>query len=228
MGKSNLYRRYARILKTKRNRISRSKNPLDTTISKSIDIYKLLKLIQKKIKNRALIQEARKQFVITSVTSIEVLFREYFIQLLNFDSIITKFTEQINKKDFNIEDMEFIIENKISKQELIADNYNFQNPSEINKVFSIALSNNFFKNLEEYKWWFDKKNKKNGFFMLGKFYRDLEWLIQLRHDFIHDINYKVKVGKKEVEDIDIFCIAFMSQLGFYMSEKIQQLKNNKN
>ena len=203
-----LYKRYAKILKTKINRKNRSKDPLDNAIAKLFDASDLLEEIHKKIKDRRMIQEARKQFIITSVTSIEVLLREYFIQLLDLEIVINKFSEQLNKKDFSIEEMEFINENHISKSELIADSYNFQNLSEINKIFSDALSTNFFKDLKDYEFWFDKKNKKKGFFKLGDFYEDLDWLINSRHDFVHDINYKVKLPKKEVDDINLFCVKF--------------------
>ena len=221
-----VYKRYAKILKAKTNRHSRNKAPLDNAIAKLFDDYDLLDEIHKKIRNRRMIQEARKQFIITAVTSIEVLLREYFIQLLNYEVIAKKFTEQLNKKEFSIEDMEVINNEGISKSELVADNYNFQNLSEINGAFSKALSNNFFKDLKEYEMWFDKKDKKKGYFKLGEFYEDLDWLIASRHDFVHDINEKVKVSKKEAEDISLFCVTFISQVGFYISEKFYQLKKS--
>lgn len=233
MDKVTLDKRYDKILKEKINRRSRSKDPLKNALDKIFDASDLLEIIHKKIKNRRLIQEARKQFVITSVTAMEVLLKDYFIKLLSNFEIMDKFPEYIEKK-YSIEDLDYFEDKNISNEEIICNNYNFQNISQINNAYSKALSLdaknpnsfNFFNELKEYKWWYDKKDKR-GYQKLGEFYQKLDKVISLRHDFVHDINFRFRLNKDEVEDIDSFCVFFMSQLGFFMEDQIKRLKKEK-
>lgn len=226
MGKVNLDKKYARIIKERINRKSRSKDPLTNALNKFWDAEGLIDTIHKKIKNKRLVQEARRQFVVTSVTSIEVLLKDYFVKLLSLEGVIEKFPEYSDKK-FSVEDINYLEAKDISDSEIICGYYNFQNMSDINSAFSTALSSDFFEDLREYKWWFNKKDKKTGFMVLGDFYRKLDKVISLRNDFVHDINFKFRLFRKEIEDIDTFLITFMTQLSFFMSERIQQLKNKK-
>lgn len=162
MEKNTLEKKYKKILQAKINRKGRSRDTLSNSMDKICDASDLMEFIHKKVKNRKLIQEARKQFIITLVTSIEVLLRDYFLVSLTYENIINKFRKisDYSERKFTLAEMVFCNENKISEQELIADNYNFQNISDINKAFSTALSNNFFDDIKNFKWWFDKKIKK--------------------------------------------------------------------
>lgn len=215
-------KKFSKIIKSKINRIGRGKNPSEAVIEKLFDSSDLIEAIHKKIKGRKLLQEARKQFVINSITSMEVLLKDCFIDLLEFDKLADKFPEYCDK-NFSLEDFDYFEDKDILNSEVISSYYNFQNLYEINKAFSKALDVNFFDELKDHKFWYDKKIKK-GFLKLGDFYTKLDKLINLRHDFVHDINFDFKIYKREIDQISHFCMTFMLILEDYISDKIDSLK----
>jgi len=130
------------ILKERRNRESRATWPWETFYQKTERADKLLEEIEKKIKSRNSIQEARKQFVTSYITSFEVYFKDTLLTLLKMVGN-DKFIEEVKRK-FDMIDLERIIKEKLSINELIVSCFNFQDLDQVNKAFSIILSVSFF------------------------------------------------------------------------------------
>jgi len=219
-------KRFKKILNEKINRKSRKRDIASNTITKIFNAGDLLEKIHKRIKNKNLIQEARRQFIITLITSLEVFFKDYFIRLIETEKRFENFFEYYDKK-FSVCDLDYISKKGISSKELISDYYNFQNLDNINKAFSTLLNIDFFKELEEYQWWFDKSDKKEGFFSIGKFYKELNKIINLRHDFVHDINFKRIINKREITDMYDFFLSFITITEFFIDDIFKLQKSNK-
>jgi hypothetical protein len=206
------------ILKERANRKTRSSWSYEAYYKKDLRTERLLEEIEGKIKSRNCIQEARKQFITSQITSFEVYFKDTFLTLLEtFGN--EKFTKEIKQK-FDITELNRIIEEGISINEIISSNYNFQDLDQINKAFSIALGINLFEEIKKRK--FTSSPKLTPFKVHKEFYKELQQYIQLRHDFVHDINFKKNITHAQLERyLDIRAL-FVLAVAIIVSEKMDE------
>lgn len=208
------------ILEKRRNRRKRSRVPINNFITKWLNASDLLEKIHKKIRARELIQEARRQYIISLVTGLEVFLKDAFVQLIdkyNFD-----YEPLVKKKSYPISliDMQYIIKHKVTMGEMIAEQFNFQNLDSIQDAFSSLLGFDFFSALKKYKWIFDDK-KPDGYLQLAiDFYIKIDRLIKLRHSFAHDVNFKKKLTMNEITKLDIELLTFANLLDFFIEDLI--------
>lgn len=211
------------ILESRRNRRKRSSVPLFFFLDKYRDADDLLIQIHKNIKNRRLLQEARKQHVISLVTALETYFRDTIIWLINKKKVnISNLVSKVDKK-FNIAEIDIIHKERISSGELIATQFNFQNLKIIDELFSLVFQVNFFRMVKQYKFYY--ADKKTDFIQLDDdFYSDLENLLKLRHNFTHDINFKDRLNLNTVRNLSNNLIMFINFVDFLITNLLSEKK----
>ncbi len=205
------------ILERRKNLKTRSKSPIDSFITKWDNVSTLLKQIHKKISNKNLIQEARGQFIVSIVTALEVFLRDSLISLINKNQLdYTKLAEK-KSDNYDLETVEFIIKNKITIAELIADNCSFQNLKRIDECFSLLFGFNLFKEFKDYKWVYDKEDSK-GYIQMTDFYPKIDKLLKLRHDITHDLNFKRTINKRDLDEMEEELVNFTNILAFFFDD----------
>lgn len=130
-------------------------------------------------------QEALKNFIISLVTGIEVYLSDWCRFLIDKFKLNYRKIPKITPK-FTIEEIEYIINNKLTMGSIFARYANFQNLGKINSFFSGLLGIDFMTNLKSVKT--DLPNGKSCF--NDEDYILLEELIEVRHEFVHDINFQ--------------------------------------
>ena len=183
------------ILKERHNRDSRFNSPFESHYEKVTRADKLLEEIEKNIKSRHCIQEARKQFITSYVTAFEVYFKDSLIYLLKIFGN-TKISEHIKIK-FEMDEVERIIKEKISMNEVIASYFNFQDLSQIDKAFSSILEVSFFEELKTRKFYVSERLR--DFKLHKNFYKEIKSFINMRHDFVHDINFNKNITRAQLD-----------------------------
>jgi len=190
------------IIERRRNLRTRSKIPFNNFIDKWFNIHDLLEAINKKIYSKNLKQESRGQFIVSTVTTLEVFLKDIVIKLINKYGFDYRPLAKKKGKNFDLMEIEYIIKKNITIGEVIAESCNFQNLDKIQETFSLLFGFNFFEELKKYKWWFDKKNKKEGFFQVDpEFYANWNKLIIMRHNLVHDINFKKNLHMREINNL---------------------------
>lgn len=141
---------------------------------------------------RKIKSEARRQFAIALVTALEVYLGDLTIELIDKNTIRygRKVLETIRVK-YDIIQVKAILSNKITVGELIAEECNFQN---LDWIFSFLQTlfggTSFAKLCRTHKFTYAKSNNQLITISLRKgFEEDLRNLINLRHDFVHDIRF---------------------------------------
>lgn len=205
------------ILAARKARKKRSNIPIEFFMDKYLNADDLLITIDKKIKRKDLKYEARKQYIISLVTAFEVYFKEAFILLIDEKRLdISKIKTLFNRK-YDFEEVLLINKKRISAGELAASQFNFQELESIQKAFSSLLGRDFISELKRYRWIYG--DRKNEFIQLDKdFYIKLERILNLRHNFTHDINFKDFISKKEIKDISSNLFTFVSLVNFFLSD----------
>lgn len=170
----------------------------------------LLKQIEEKILNTDCIQEAYLQYIISSITAFEVYFKDIFaaIFILCNDDIIYPRCRGLVDIKYSMDDI--IDLRKYDIYELMLRSLNFQNLSEIERVFSKVLDQKgIFSELER------RKTFKTGaiaFELQENFYNGLKQYINLRHEFVHDFNPELLIEKKNInqyqDNMILFIVAF--------------------
>jgi len=172
-----------------------------------------------------LLNELNKLQLTSLVTAMEVYFRERFIELFTVDKIDPdSVLKDINYGGtlFEVFELVDIMKNKgWKKEELVAENYNFQNLKSIDNAFQKALGERLWNGLKGYKFELD-----NGEIITydKNFYPKINKIIDLRHSIIHDINFNKKIS-------DIGFIKYYDQIhefidlvDIYIDEIVEKIK----
>jgi len=208
------------LLERRKNRKTRSKFPIESFIDKWSNSSNLSEKIHKKIHDRNLIQEARNQFIMSIITALEVFLRDSLLFLI--DEYKLDYTKLAKKKadTYSLEKIEFITKNKITIGELIVDYCNFQNLGGINECFSLLFGFNLFEEVKQYKWVYDEKDPQ-GFMQVSNFYL-IDRLLKLRHNITHDLDFKRKINKRDLDEMENELVTFANILSFFFEDLIEK------
>jgi len=163
---------------------------------------------------------ARQQFIITLVSIIEIILRDIFI-----DCLIIKGKEQFMNekrvKDFkmNLPYWNEVQNYRIPIEELIASQYNFQNPTDINEAYSTLLGIDFFKEIIKFKavWTMDNLGPIQ---LEPNFYDQLTSLFHLRHSITHDFSQKIKPSVKQIYEYYDLTTTVIIILEYFIHDKL--------
>jgi hypothetical protein len=125
------------------------------------------------------------------VSLIEYLFSKSFLILIKYNDYAQK---EIQKETFKIsfQDALNIEKDLLSTEELITNNFTFQNTNHINKAFKKYL------NIDILNIFSKRKKINNKFIRLNI---KLEEIIELRHSMIHHFGYDNVINKEEFEKL---------------------------
>lgn len=141
--------------------------------------------------------EARKAFVVTLVSALEVFIKEIIIEnhgKWNKEGFSKLLTEKVTlDQAYNI----FKVYG-VKREVIIAKTHSFQNLENISHVFNcLTGKKNFLDDLEEYKW----DLGEGGYLQLIKispnWRKDLANLFALRHKIVHENTNTLKMDKKQ-------------------------------
>lgn len=135
--------------------------------------------------------EARRQFVVSLITALEVYLGDIVLELIDTQKV--KYSENILKsagKKFNIIEIDEILKNKITVGELICDQINFQNLDWTLSFLTDLFDEDFAKLLETKKFVYTNKQERKITLSLRKgFKKRLARIFELRHNYVHDISF---------------------------------------
>lgn len=200
-----------KILSSRKNIQGRDSQPYFSFYKKISRTNNLLNNIEKKIKSRYCIQEARKQYITACTTAIEVYFKDKFIEVIKKTGI-EKVDSYCTEK-YDIKKIREIIKNNITPEELILENINFLYLDNIDNLFSKALGIRFFSEL---KLKIINIPPLKKFHLPKDFYVVISEMIDLRHNFVHDINFKKNITKKQYKKYFNRCGYFVLAVDIYL------------
>jgi len=175
--------------------------------SKKIDrSERLLHLIERRIKDKISLKEARIQFVISDITAFEVYFMDLFQATYLFSTCQKEFLDKCEKlvdKKFDFQELKTIIFGGYELSDLVMEHQNFQNLKSIDKVFSVLIKENFLDSLSERDFIITEEDKTDPFRLDKNWYSNLEYYLKLRHDLIHDFDPKLRISQEEILELHL-------------------------
>lgn len=192
--------------------------PFDNLIEKIDRTNQLLDKLYSATKNQKVLSEARKLCLVNYVTAFEVFFRDLLLMLIKEKVIDSNKLIGTCDNKFTLTEVERIKKKKIGSIEIIIATYNFQNLYEIDRVFSTLLNIKFFEELKKYKFIFG--DDPDDYIQLeSDFYPTLQDILELRHNFIHDINFHFPFYKRELLDIHYLIISFLTMVELFIGDR---------
>ncbi len=226
-----------KILLQRALRNTRSFSPVDNYFKQLEVIEDLYFEIEKNIESSKLIQQARKQLVISLVSALEVYFKDSLMTAYDSGSFNDSYLVKRLQKRFFLKDIQDIIKNKITIGEVLASIFTFSNLKSVNKVFSSLIGKNFFKELNEYQ--FELKSQAdeesdiptiNNTTMLNedrRVYFNLKELYSIRPFITHDQPEKSSISEFQIQyfisSSELFAIVIDNYLCSIMNNEIEEL-----
>lgn len=178
-----------------------------------------------KSKSRKIKSESRRQFIITLVSAFEVYMCDLMLELINKKKIEPEKLNSLPKREFSIQEVAYLLKNRIPSSEIICSVINFQNleflidkeRNFLTEIFRI----DFINYLKTHRFsYLDKGNKR----VIIDFQRDfdikLKKIFQDRHKFVHDFSFKdtptyryLNASRKLIIDF-AFCIEIIASNKF--------------
>jgi len=209
-------------------RRKRSSVPWNFYHKKIYYISDIIEETDKRIKNERTLEAIREQQVVSLVTALEVYLREMFIYVIDEKNIKSdRLLDSINK---NLSLLEVItlhkkmVIKKWKQAELLANEFNFQDLNKVKEAYGKLLHLDLFSQLKKYK----KTTKDGKPHQLDKdFEKKIEKILRLRHDIIHDINFRSKVSYNELIDMYNCLHFFVDIFDSYLQEKFIEKRHGK-
>ena len=151
--------------------------------------------------------------IINMVTAVEVYFRDMIDAIFRmcdrdvFDSKLRK----LHDKNYKIDEVIAIYENKIHPLELISASHSFQNTENINKVFSTLTDDRFIAKLLKLKWKMSGSEDKDAHQLYKQDVDNLQELFEIRHFLIHNPHKTESISQEKFEEL------INSMYGFIMA-----------
>ena len=142
--------------------------------------------------------EAIKLNIIASVTSLEVYFKDLFINIINIKENEPNFLNQNSKlyselKNTKLSLYDFYItyrKHKVTLSDVLAQNTTYLDITKTNSIFSDLIGENFIENINKVK--FKKNNKIEELQEIYPNYMGtIDSLIQFRHQVVHQIDFNL-------------------------------------
>jgi hypothetical protein len=158
---------------------------------------KLLEIINKRTRDPRLLREARGQFVASATTALEVYFREMLRKAIDEGQVDIGKIPELEKERISVADLEWMKTKRVSVGELAYSAYNFQSLENINKVFTGVMGRDFMTAVRECVYDCALHGEER---IRKDFYERVKELVEVRHTFIHEINFKANYPRRQLED----------------------------
>jgi hypothetical protein len=210
-------------------RKTRSESAFENFLSQLELIEELYVDIEQNISSPILVQQARKQAIISLVSALEVFFKDTLKNA--YDSNVFEDSELLHNihKHFYLNDIENIIKHKISVGELLASLFTFHSLRSINKVFSGLIGRNFFNQVNQFEFEIEVEQEKNHNGIKKttilqedyKVYQRMQQLYSLRPFITHDQPEKSTISEYQVQNFIGTANLFAFVTDNYLKELIQ-------
>lgn len=210
-------------------RNTRSDSAFENFMSQLELIEELYVDVEQNISSQRLVQQARKQAIISLVSALEVFLKDTLKTA--YDSGAFKNSQLLRNipKHFFLNDIENIINHNISIGELLASLFTFHSLRSINKVFSGLIGKNFFTQINQFTFEveFEKDEihddvKKTTIRHEDyKIYQKIEELYSLRPFITHDQPEKSIISEFQVQNYLSAANLFAFVIDNYLKELIQ-------
>ena len=215
---------YLRIRRQRSNKENRDIIPFINFTKKIDRSERLLKLVERRIKDRVSLNEALAQFVISDITAFEVYFKDLFQASYIFSTCPKEFLDKCEKlveKKFDFQELITIIFGEYELCDIVMEHQNFQNLKSIDKVFSVVIKENFFNDLHGRDFAIGEKKTESNIFRLDEgWYEKLEAYLKLRHDLIHDYNPKMRIKREVIEELHLNLTDVVIAIDIVFAEEI--------
>ena len=209
------------ILERRKNKLGRSDKPIENFLTKwkiAQDLLIQIERLDKDTIPEKLKEEGRRQYIISMITALEVFLKDRFIELINIRKLSYENVAKETKK-FTMMEVSYILEQKLSVGEIIAEYFNFQNLDSINRAFGQILNLNFFEELKRFEW----KSKDEGTLKINEdFYKVLYKWINLRHNLVHDINFDEYISIDSISDFDTYIVDFAHFVDLFIEDLLSK------
>lgn len=198
---------YLRIKQQRENKDIRVNIPYVSYHAKHNRSKRLLKNVQRLIKDKVSRKEALIQYIIADVTAFEIYFRDLFHATFIYCEDERKFLAKCEKlidKKFDFSDLVIISHDKIELCDIIIEHQKFQNLTNLDKVFSTVIKDHFFESLNnrEFEVRASKDDEKPIRIRLKPdWYKKLDEYLKLRHNLTHDYNSKLKINNDKIAEL---------------------------
>lgn len=182
------------------------------------------------ISSPRLVQQARKQAIISLVSALEVFFKDTLKNTYDSGAFGNSQLLRSIPKHFFLNDIENIINHAISVGELLASIFTFHSLSSINKVFSGLIGTNFFTQINQFTFEveFEKEESHDDVKKTTirnedyKIYQKIEELYSLRPFITHDQPEKSIISEFQVQNYLSAANLFTFVVDNYLKELIQR------
>jgi len=113
---------------------------------------------------------------------------------------------ELGKMSIPVSDLEWIRKKNVSVGEIICLGHNFQNIDNIEKVFSCVIGEDFTSAIRKHVINLPDIGEVR---VRDDFYQRVEELIQLRHTFVHEVDFKTKFRVREIWDMLVALVDFI-------------------
>ncbi|GEM_PF-3262431 len=186
-----------RIEDARRARRGRSSVPYNFFLDKIDLANRVLETIQKRTRDSGLSREARGQFIASATTALEVYFREMLRKAIDEEQANIRKIPELQKQSIPVADLEWIRAKRVSVGELLCSACNFQSLENISKVFSGIIGKDFISAVRKYVYNCPIHGRES---IREDFYERVKELVEARHTFVHEINFKAKYPMRQLED----------------------------
>lgn len=181
----------------------------------------LLDYLEEKKATKEIQQEARKYYVITSISSMENYFKRTAQVFIEARWVDDKFLSILKQDNISLADLYNMGRKKLRLSEIFMVSHSFQNLETINYIYSKMLgSEDILKEIET----FDVEFDDGTHVVLKKDFPDfrskIEELTQLRHLIVHHESYKGVLGRDKLYNLSKNLINFINAADAYILEKV--------
>lgn len=167
------------------------------------EMEEIVQLIEKNQEDSMLIEHLKRYFIIRALTIIESTFRDLSIRLVDYYGFDISNLFDTNSIEIPFRAFDEIKSNRITKGRIVATNFNFQDISDINKVFSKLLDFDFKETVKSIP--INEKYYGNPFVNWDKFWN----LLRHRHQLVHEFSTKTDYTIEEIKQISIAVDLFL-------------------
>ena len=225
-----------KVLAVRRNAKLKSLVPMRTFHARLKQPRVILDLVEKKGTSAARF-EARRLYLVALCAAFELFWRDLLSRSVTRSRHSVQRNAQLGRVNFNIGDVQQIIERKIKIGELMACAYSFQGPDPVNQAVSEIFGVQAFTKFRSTKYELREVPRKNRSkklgppstsYITGEFALKKTHLISkcfaIRHDTVHDIGVRHRISRSRCFEMDQAIWVFNMLFGMFVQSLPDNLK----
>ena len=197
--------------------------PHDNFLEKISAAVKLIAFVEEKKAKKEIRIEARKHFVVTCISAMEVYFKRVEEIFIHGQWVKNDFLDILKQNKITLADLLEIDKRELSLGEIVSASHSFEDLESINRVYSKMLGvTDFIEEVEAFKAEVEEEKHiilKNDY---PDFRKKIGELIHLRHLIIHHEGFKGTLGLQRLGEMWENLDAFVSAADDYIIQKVPE------